>query len=224
MPFTARPWPWAGATAPPPKVWRDQVVALLEENDTPGYIPTVEEIQDLVEKVLIENGHARVAKAYILYRDERSRSAGTRQAAPPRPSENIPWAKIWQVLDWAVDHGLHTIAGFNAAHGARRVPADHRRVRACLQGGRGKRRRADPAAARAAADGDHRRAFLLRQNHHHHQDRAAPETREDEAGHPQRGQLLLRPGVHPKDEFGDYDFETPQALDLELINDASAAA
>jgi uridine kinase len=25
--------------------------------------------------------------------------------------------------------------------------------------------------------------------------------------------------MHPKDEFGDYDFETPQALDLELIND-----
>lgn len=24
--------------------------------------------------------------------------------------------------------------------------------------------------------------------------------------------------MHPKDEFGDYDFETPQALDLELIN------
>jgi uridine kinase len=25
--------------------------------------------------------------------------------------------------------------------------------------------------------------------------------------------------LHPQDEFGDYDFETPQALDLELIND-----
>jgi len=25
--------------------------------------------------------------------------------------------------------------------------------------------------------------------------------------------------LHPKDEFGDYDFETPQALDLALIND-----
>jgi uridine kinase len=25
--------------------------------------------------------------------------------------------------------------------------------------------------------------------------------------------------MHPKDEFGDYDFETPQALDLELINE-----
>jgi len=33
-------------------------------------IPTVEEIQDLVEKVLIENGHARTAKAYILYRKQ----------------------------------------------------------------------------------------------------------------------------------------------------------
>jgi ribonucleoside-triphosphate reductase len=30
-------------------------------------IPTVEEIQDAVEHVLIETGHARTAKAYILY-------------------------------------------------------------------------------------------------------------------------------------------------------------
>ncbi len=40
----------------------------------PDKIPTVEEIQDLVEKTLIENGHARTAKAYILYRYERTRS------------------------------------------------------------------------------------------------------------------------------------------------------
>ncbi|MBQ0136300.1 MAG: anaerobic ribonucleoside triphosphate reductase [Oscillospiraceae bacterium] len=35
--------------------------------------PTVEEIQDAVEKVLIESGHARTAKKFILYRSERSR-------------------------------------------------------------------------------------------------------------------------------------------------------
>src|SRR3990170_4870606 len=35
-------------------------------------VPDVEEIQDIVEKVLIENGHAKTAKAYILYRQERS--------------------------------------------------------------------------------------------------------------------------------------------------------
>lgn len=36
-------------------------------------VPTVEEIQDAVEKVLIENGHARTAKEYILYRADRTR-------------------------------------------------------------------------------------------------------------------------------------------------------
>ncbi len=35
--------------------------------------PTVEQIQDVVEKVLIENGHARTAKEFILYRAERTR-------------------------------------------------------------------------------------------------------------------------------------------------------
>ncbi len=38
-----------------------------------GHIPTVEEIQDAVEKILIETGHARTAKEYILYRSERTR-------------------------------------------------------------------------------------------------------------------------------------------------------
>jgi anaerobic ribonucleoside-triphosphate reductase len=36
-------------------------------------IPSVEEVQDAVEKVLIETGHAKTAKAYILYRDRRTR-------------------------------------------------------------------------------------------------------------------------------------------------------
>ncbi len=36
-------------------------------------IPGVEQIQDMVEKTLIETGHARTAKAYILYRHQRTR-------------------------------------------------------------------------------------------------------------------------------------------------------
>ncbi len=36
-------------------------------------LPDIEEIQDAVEKVLVETGHARTAKAYILYRDRRAR-------------------------------------------------------------------------------------------------------------------------------------------------------
>ena len=50
-----------------------QVCQLCEEQcvDNP---PTVEQVQDFVEKVLIQRGHAHTAKAYILYRYERTRS------------------------------------------------------------------------------------------------------------------------------------------------------
>ncbi|MDR1354127.1 MAG: ribonucleoside triphosphate reductase [Oscillospiraceae bacterium] len=37
----------------------------------PSGVADVEGIQDIVEKVLIENGHAKTAKAYILYREKR---------------------------------------------------------------------------------------------------------------------------------------------------------
>jgi len=38
-----------------------------------GNVFGVEDVQDAVEKVLIESGHARTAKAYIIYRDRRNR-------------------------------------------------------------------------------------------------------------------------------------------------------
>jgi ribonucleoside-triphosphate reductase len=48
----------------------DQVAAELKKRFGEEGVPTVEEIQDTVEKILIENGHARTAKAYILYRKQ----------------------------------------------------------------------------------------------------------------------------------------------------------
>ncbi|MBS7625842.1 adenosylcobalamin-dependent ribonucleoside-diphosphate reductase, partial [Candidatus Bathyarchaeota archaeon] len=49
----------------------DKVVEILSCRFGRDGTPTVEEVQDLVEKVLIENGHAKTAKAYILYRQRR---------------------------------------------------------------------------------------------------------------------------------------------------------
>lgn len=43
------------------------------EGSEKNKIPSVEEIQDAVEKILIEEGHASTAKAYILYRANRTR-------------------------------------------------------------------------------------------------------------------------------------------------------
>lgn len=37
-----------------------------------GRIPSVEEVQDMVERVLIEEGHAKTAKSFILYRAQRT--------------------------------------------------------------------------------------------------------------------------------------------------------
>jgi len=48
----------------------DKVVAELKKRFGEDGVPTVEEIQDIVEKILIEDGRARTAKAYILYRKQ----------------------------------------------------------------------------------------------------------------------------------------------------------
>lgn len=47
-----------------------EVVAIIENLDVG--VPTVEFVQDIVEKVLIEKNYFRTAKAYILYREKRS--------------------------------------------------------------------------------------------------------------------------------------------------------
>ena len=50
------------------------VVTAFLEKKYAGRLPGIEDIQDVVEKVLIETGHAKTSKAYILYRDKRARS------------------------------------------------------------------------------------------------------------------------------------------------------
>ena len=49
----------------------NEVLSILEVEGAAA--PEVEHIQDLVEKVLMDNGYIQTAKAYILYRNERSR-------------------------------------------------------------------------------------------------------------------------------------------------------
>lgn len=195
-----------------------QVVDLLEQNSPPDYIPHIEEIQDLVEKVLIENGHARVAKAYILYRDERARHRKQLEAQASRSSENIPWSKIWHVLDWAVDHGLNTVAGLNARVDAGEYPQIVTEAEAAYQ-----------VDVEKAAD-----AILARREMLKVVIITGPSSSGKTTTTIKVGQRLSRAGMklvtlnvdnyffdlemHPRDEFGDYDFETPHALDLELIS------
>ncbi|MBN1369617.1 MAG: ribonucleoside triphosphate reductase [Dehalococcoidaceae bacterium] len=51
----------------------NDVLSILDITCRQGRIPDVEEVQDLVEKMLIQNGYADAAKAYILYREQHAR-------------------------------------------------------------------------------------------------------------------------------------------------------
>jgi ribonucleoside-triphosphate reductase len=76
----------------------DQVVAELEKRFGEDGVPTVEEIQDTVERTLIENGHARTAKAYILYRKQHQDS---RELAALLSSADLV-DQYLQIEDWRV--------------------------------------------------------------------------------------------------------------------------
>jgi len=58
------------------KALTDRVVEILEKMEQ---VPHIEDIQDIVEKVLIEDGKADTAKAYILYRQRHAESRKTRK-------------------------------------------------------------------------------------------------------------------------------------------------
>jgi uridine kinase len=196
-----------------------KVISVLEKTIPSGGIPTVEEIQDTVEKVLMENGHARVAKAYILYRDERARLREQREAISYHPSENIPWAKIWQVLDWAVTHNLYSVEILNQRIAKGEIAEIISEAEMFYE------EDIKIAANMIIEKQKEVRIVLI----------SGPSSSGKTTTTIKIGQRLQQKDLHlvtlnvdnyffdldlhPKDEFGDYDFETPQALDLEMVND-----
>ena len=197
----------------------EKVCRVLEGQTPPGEIPTVEQIQDIVEKVLIEEGHAKVAKAYILYRAERAKLREQRAERRIEPSGNIPWHKLWRILDWAVDHGLHTVESLNERIRKGELSEIVGASEAFYH------ENVENAAALIAERKQELRMVII----------AGPSSSGKTTTTIKLGERLARLGMrlvtlnvdnyffdlamHPKDEFGDYDFETPQALDLALINE-----
>ncbi len=197
----------------------EKVVEYLHENLPEGHTPHIEEIQDAVEKTLIENGHAQVSKAYILYREDRNRS---RREAGKRASthgDNIPWRKVWYVLDWAVKLNLHTISALNTRILADEFPQIVHESESAYNDN------VETASQMIAERKDDLKLVII----------SGPSSSGKTTTTIKIEQRLKKQGLqfralnvdnyffdleeHPQDEFGDYDFETPQALDLQLIND-----
>lgn len=61
------------AVGKPDELLADKLAKEVVAKLLPDSLPTVEGVQDLVEQVLIENGQASTAKAYILYREQRNK-------------------------------------------------------------------------------------------------------------------------------------------------------
>ncbi|MDD5634762.1 MAG: ribonucleoside triphosphate reductase, partial [Candidatus Omnitrophica bacterium] len=78
-----------------------QAISFLEVLYKSDRVPTVENVQDLVEKVLIENGHAKTAKAYILYREQHSKLRQTKALLSDAVNmvDNYIQQKDWRVKE-----------------------------------------------------------------------------------------------------------------------------
>jgi uridine kinase len=196
-----------------------EVEERLWDSTPQGSSASVEEIQDLVERVLVLRGHVQTAKAYILYRHRREQVRRGEIGQRIRGQvETVPWKLLWRTLAWNAAHDCETTGGLGRwvergelSQLIRQADAEYEkqlewaaeeildqrdRVRVVIVAGpssSGKTTTTHKIASRLQAQGLELVAMNL---DNYFRD------------------LVL----HPRDEFGDYDYETPEALDLALIN------
>lgn len=180
-------------------------------------VPTVEDLQDIVEAVLMENGHLKTARAYIIYRQKRTEIREAKRGAV-EATDNIPYKLIYEVLRWNMEHDCESINGLNRIIETGEFPD---LVSACEERYSNECR---AAATRILDHGEEVRLVIVAGPSSSGKTTTTIKMEEQLAAH---GRKLKAINVdnyffdleqHPKDEFGDYDYETPQALDIDLIN------
>ena len=195
----------------------NKVVAMMNQVYTPDVIPSVEEIQDLTERVLGENGHFITAKAYILYRAEHKR---LREGKNEKiiVQDNIPYKILWKYFAWNVDHNCDTAEKLNERIKNGTIGKLIEDAEALYD------EEINKVAKRIIENRDKIRLVIV----------AGPSSSGKTTTTTKISEVLKKENIsfvllnldnyfkdleeHPKDEYGDYDFETPQALDLPLIN------
>ncbi|MCH7664850.1 MAG: response regulator SirA [Acidobacteria bacterium] len=195
-----------------------QVVAAVSATYSNDLPPTVENIQDIVERVLVKSSQpkaAQIAKAYSAYRHERAKIRTLSESAK---IDNIPYKLMWNALDWNVEHDCHTIGKLNEIVRSGRLPkligAAERCYDAMIEGAAKSvlERRSElrfVIVAGPSSSGKTTTTMKLLERLEAHGVHVIPMSLDN---------YFFDLELHPKDEFGDYDFETPEALDLALIN------
>lgn len=91
----------------------EKVVQLLNKNYKEGYIPQIEELQDMVERVLMILDFEETAKSYILYREQHRKIRETEQSLDE--AVNLV-DKYIQEIDWKVKENAnmaYSLQGLN---------------------------------------------------------------------------------------------------------------
>lgn len=194
-----------------------KVLKALSEIYPADSVINVEEIQDWVERILIENNHAKTAKAFILYRAEQRKKRENKEALL-NVEDNIPYRLIWRSYSWNVDHSADSIEKLNLQMKDGRwrdlVIASEKKYHDDVK----------KVAKQILKRKDEIRVLIV----------AGPSSSGKTTTTIKIGEELEREGLsfrtlnidhyfrnldqHPRDEFGDYDYEKPEALELDMIN------
>ncbi len=209
------------STGNPDRTLAESLSAQVETALTEAYpgdmLPSVEDIQDIVEKTLIENHQIKLAHNYITYRSQRAMRRATRSITF-EVTDNIPYKKIYEVLLWNMAYRCESVEALNEHLHKGSFPALVRSSEERFSG------EIQSATDAILARGDDTRLIIV----------SGPSSSGKTTTTIKIGEALQRVGKklkainidhyffdlekHPRDEFGDYDYETPQALNLELIN------
>lgn len=199
-----------------------QVESALKETYGPDSMPSVEDIQDVVENTLMANRLTAIARNYIIYRHQRAMERAARSYTF-EVTDNIPYKKIYEVLRWNMDHSCDSVSALN------RLISDGSFADLARSAEERFKREIEQGAALIADRRDAIRIVIV----------AGPSSSGKTTTTIMLSEQLKRAGMrikpvnldnyffdlelHPKDEFGDYDYETPKALDIELVNKHLAA-
>ena len=184
--------------------------------------PSVEEIQDIVEKNLLDNGHNDIARAYMAYRSRRAQLRSARTGSF-EVTDNIPYRKIYEILRWNINHGCDSLDGLN------KIIAEGRFDELIRASDVRYENELEKCARQITEKRGKVRVIIV----------AGPSSSGKTTTTMKIGEKLRRSGMeikslimdnyffdlekHPRDEFGDYDYESPHSLDIPLINSHMAA-
>ncbi|MFH0947813.1 MAG: ATP cone domain-containing protein [Elusimicrobiota bacterium] len=195
----------------------NKVITMLNQIYSPSSIPTVEEIQDIAERVLVENRHFVTAKAYILYRAEHKR---LREGKDEKiiVQDNIPYKILWTYFAWNVNHNCDTTEKLNEHIKNGTIGKLIEDAETLYD------KEINKVAKQIILNRDKIRLVIV----------AGPSSSGKTTTTTKIGEVLKKENIsflllnldnyfkdiekYPKDEYDDYDFEPPQALDLPLIN------